>query len=204
MKAIVVVDANWGIGSSGKLLANIPGDLKYFKEKTSDKMVVMGRKTLESLPGGKPLVNRLNFILTHDPDYIEKHKEAMSQLLNSGSSETANVSSCQSISDLLWKLNEVIKRKQTPKTVFVIGGASVYSQLLEYIDVCLVTKIDAEFEADTWFPNLDTDPAFELYNESASHEENGYRYRFCEYRRKKNDAKNAAEQIDFLKETEAF
>ena len=160
MKIIVAADKNWAIGSDGKLLCHIPGDLKYFKEKTMGKIVVMGRKTLESLPGGRPLPNRINIVLTKDKDF-----------------EKEGCVIAGSIEEVLRILSDM------EGEAMVMGGGPIYRQLLPYCDGCYVTKIDAAFEADTYFPNLDADGDFRLIWESRPHEENGVTYRFTEYER---------------------
>ncbi len=158
MDLIAAADNNWAIGKEGKLLCHLPGDLKYFKEKTTGKTVVMGRKTLESLPGGKPLPNRTNIILSQDRSFA---------------AEGCIV--CHSI-DALAKLcgND---------EVMVMGGASIYRQLLPYCDSCFITKIDCTFDADTYMTNLDSREDFQLAWESGWKEENGIKYRFTRYDR---------------------
>ena len=161
MKAIVIVDKNWAIGKDNKLLAHLPGDLKYFKERTLGKTVVMGRETLESFPGKKPLPGRKNIVLTRNLEF-----EASCPL-------------CNSTEALLQLISE-----EDPDDVFIIGGEKVYREFLLYCDTCYVTKIENEFEADKFFPNLDMDEEFQVVWESDVKEENGMRYRFVEYRRK--------------------
>lgn len=160
MKAIVAVDRNWGIGRDGGLLVHLPGDLKYFKEKTLGKTVVMGRETLESLPGGKPLPGRDNIVLTRNSCY------------------EAGCPLCHSEEDLL---NRPDCRGED---VFVIGGEQVYRMLLPYCDTCYVTKIHGEYPAEKFFPDLDQSEEFEVVWESEPVEEKGVTYHFVEYRRK--------------------
>ena len=160
MYAIVAADKNWGIGKDGDLLCHIPGDMKYFREKTMGATVVMGRKTLDSFPGGKPLPNRRNIVLTRSPEFERDGCEV--------------VHGIDELSDLL----------NGEKNVFVIGGAEIYSMLIGRCSGAFVTKIDEAFDADRFFPDLDSDPGFELASESEPHEENGITYRFTEYRRK--------------------
>ena len=161
MKAIVVADKIWGIARDNKLLMYLPGDLKYFKERTLGKTVVMGRETLESLPGGNPLPNRKNIVLTRNKNYL------------------ASCPVCHSKEELF----EMIKDENTDD-VFIAGGEKVYKEFLPYCDTCYVTKIDKNFDADKFFPNLDEDESFSVVNESEVVEENGTRYKFVEYRRK--------------------
>ena len=127
MKAILSADRNWGIGYQNRLLVSIPSDMKFFRQTTTGKVVVMGRKTLESFPNGLPLKNRTNIVLTKNKDYSVKgavlvHTEE--------------------------ELFEELK-KYSADDVYVIGGESVYRMLLPYCDTVYVTKIDHAFQADT-------------------------------------------------------
>lgn len=162
MKLILAADENWAIGKDGGLLCHIPGDLKYFKERTRGKVVVMGRPTLESLPGGRPLPNRVNIVLTGREDY------APSGVLVAHSAH---------------ELDDVLK-KYNSDDVFIIGGGKVYRDFLIKCDTCFITKIYEKFEADTWFANLDEMDEFEVAWQSEVQEEKGIRYQFFEYRRK--------------------
>ena len=159
MKLIAAADKNWSIGKDGGLLCHLPGDLKYFKEKTLGKTVVMGRKTLDSLPGGKPLPGRTNVVLTRDGNF---HREGCIVI--------------HSIEELLsgWKSDDVM----------VIGGGSLYKELLPYCDTCYITRIDKEFEADTVMPDLDRRSEFEMVWQSEVQCEKGTQYRFTRYERK--------------------
>lgn len=162
MKLILAADANWAIGKDGGLLCHLPGDLKFFKEKTTGKTVVMGRPTLESLPGGKPLPKRENIVLTTRTDYekdgvIIAHNEA--------------------------ELDALLAERDTDN-VMIIGGGKVYRDFLSKCDTCYITKIYQAFDgADTHFVDLDAMPEFEVVWESDVQEENGIRYQFFEYRR---------------------
>ena len=140
MNLIVAADANWGIGKENKLLVSIPADMKFFRTTTTGKVVVMGRKTLESFPGGLPLKNRVNIVITRDKNY--KAKDAVI---------------VHSIEEAL----EEVKKYQS-EDVYVIGGDSIYRQMLPYCDKAHVTKIDFAYEADTFFPNLDEDAQLSL------------------------------------------
>ena len=162
MKMIVAVDENWAIGNGNKLLCHIPEDLKYFKKKTEGKVVIMGRKTLESLPGGKPLPNRTNVILTRDMSF-----------------EKDGCMVVHSVEEVL-----SLKEKYSDDELMVTGGASVYRELLPYCDTCYVTKIHERFEADTHIPNLDQDENLIIRMHSGMKEDNGYKFQFLEYRRK--------------------
>ncbi len=162
MKIIVAADKNWGIGKDGQLLCHLPGDLKYFKEKTTGKIVVMGRKTLESLPGGRPLPKRTNIVLTRNETF-----------------EKEGCIKAGSVEELLSVLHGLGKKDD----VMVMGGGDIYMQLLPYCDSCYVTRLAKEFDADTYFPNLDESGDFELVWQSEAKEENGIEYVFTEYRR---------------------
>ena len=162
MKLILAADRNWAIGKDGDLLCHLPGDLKYFKEKTVGKTVIMGRGTLESLPGKKPLPKRENIVISGNPDYavpgavvLHSHEELFDYIRDKDSDE-----------------------------VMVMGGGRVYRELLPYCDTCYITRIYESFDADTWFVNLNEMPEFEVVWQSELQEENGIRYRFLEYRRK--------------------
>ena len=140
MNLIVAVDKNWAIGLKGDLLVSIPQDMKFFRETTKGKVVAMGRKTLESFPNGLPLKNRVNIVLTSDKNY--KVKDAII------------VHSVEEMVAELQKYNE--------EDIFVIGGETVYRQLLPYCKKAYITKINHAYHADTHFPNLDEDPAWEM------------------------------------------
>ena len=133
MQAIVAADNNWGIGYQNRLLVSIPSDMKFFRQKTTGNVVVMGRKTLESFPNGLPLKNRVNIVLTKNKNYQVKDAVIV-----------------HSEEELLEEL-----KKYPSEKIYVIGGESIYKQLLDECDVAHITKIDFAYEADAWFPNLD-------------------------------------------------
>lgn len=162
MNLIVAADKNWGIGKDNKLLVSIPSDMKFFRQETMGKVVVMGRKTLESFPNGLPLKNRTNVVLTSDKNYQVKDAVIV-----------------HSIDEVLEEL-----KKYDDNEIYVIGGGKVYEELLPYCDVAHVTKIDFAFEADTHFPNLDEDPEWKI---TAASDEQTYfdlEYTFVKYERK--------------------
>ena len=144
MNLIVAVDKNWAIGKDNKLLVSIPDDMKFFRETTTGKVVVMGRKTLESFPGGKPLKNRVNIVLTRDSNYQVK--------------DAVVVHSKDELDKEL--------KKYTPDDIFVIGGESIYKMLLDECSRAFVTYVDYSYDADTYFPNLDEKPEWKLAQES--------------------------------------
>lgn len=163
MNLIVAVDKNYGIGKDGKLLCSLPSDLKYFKEKTTGKVVVMGRSTLESLPKSKPLPNRTNIILTSKKDY-----------------KVENAVVLHDMESLMEELN-----KYRSNDIFILGGASVYNELLPICDSLYITKIDHEFDADCFITNVDNLPNFKLVWSSETFEENGIKFKFTEYKRRR-------------------
>ncbi len=161
ISAIVAVDENWGIGYNGDLLAHIPNDLKYFKELTTGHVVIMGRKTWDSLPN-KPLSNRKHIIITHDINNLAIDSEVsfgctLEELLKSG-------------------------LKEFKEDVFIIGGGSIYEQLLPLCDRVYVTKILKKFEnVDTYFPNLDISPNWAPAMVSEIYTHKDLSYQFWEY-----------------------
>ena len=144
MNLIVNVDSNWAIGYRGKLLVSIPEDMKFFRSETTGKVVVLGRKTLDTFPGGQPLKNRTNIILTRNPNYQVK-----------------GAIICHSVEEVLEEL-----KKYNSEDVYIIGGDSIYKEFLPYCDVAHVTRTDHVYDADAWFPNLEEDPAWVLTGES--------------------------------------
>ena len=162
MNLIVAVDKKWGIGRDGKLLASVPGDMKYFKEHTTGKVVVMGRKTLESMPGGKGLPNRVNYVLTHDAGY----KAEGAIIVNSEEELFAEL------------------EKYAADDVYLIGGASLYNKYYKMCDKLFITKMDADLNADAFIVNIDEDPNYFVASESEPQEDNGIKYRFLVYKRK--------------------
>lgn len=163
MNMILSADLNWGIGCNNKLLVSIPSDMKFFREETTGKVVVMGRKTLESFPNGMPLKNRTNIVLTQNPDFDVKGAVVV-----------------HSREALLEEL-----KKYRDDEIYVIGGESIYRMMLPYCDTVHVTKINFVYEADTHFPNLDEMPEWEI---TATSEEQTYfdlEFTFVKYERKK-------------------
>jgi len=137
MKAIVAVDSNWGIGINGELLCKIPEDMKRFKAKTINNVVIMGRRTFESFPNNEPLKDRVNIVLTKYPHIQPIH--------------TGHVLIYPSIEHLMFNLRTF----ENIDNIYVIGGQTIYEQLLPYCSEVFITKILANFPADKHFPNLD-------------------------------------------------
>lgn len=163
MNLIAAVDENWAIGKNNQLLVRIPADQKFFREMTTGKVVVMGRKTLESFPNGQPLKNRTNIVLTHNKDYAVKDAVVVHSMD---------------------ELHEELK-KYDSDDVFVIGGEKVYEQLLDECDVAHITKIDFAYDADAYFPNLDQNPDWEITGDSEEQTYFDLEYYFYRYEKKK-------------------
>ena len=144
MILIAAVDKNWAIGKDNSLLVHIPADQRFFRETTTGNVVVMGRKTLESFPNGLPLPNRVNVVLTTNPNFNVK-----------------GVVVAHSIDEL----QEVLK-EYDDKEIYVVGGDSVYKQLVPMCDEVIATKIDFAYDADKFFPNLDNDDEWYVDSES--------------------------------------
>ncbi|HIY29579.1 MAG TPA: dihydrofolate reductase [Candidatus Mediterraneibacter avicola] len=162
MKAILSADRNWGIGNGNKLLVSIPSDMKFFRQTTTGKVVVMGRKTLESFPNGQPLKNRINIVLTGNKDYTAKGAVIV-----------------HSQEELL----DTLKQYDT-EDIYIIGGESVYRMMLPYCDTVFVTKIDRTFQADTFFPNLDEMEEWEMTEEGEEQTCFDLEFRFTKYERR--------------------
>ena len=161
MELIVAVYDDWGIGKDGTQPIALSADRKFFRETTRGAMVIVGRKTLADFPGGRPLPNRVNVVVTRQdiqiPDVVICH-------------------SPEAAADLA----------KTAERAMVIGGGSIYGQMLPYCDTAYITKVHTRPESDTFFPNLDTDPQWELTEVLQSGEENGISYEMCLYIKKKN------------------
>lgn len=159
MNLIVAADKNWTIGCKGKLLVSIPGDMKYFREHTMGKVVVMGRKTLESFPNGLPLKDRTNIVITSNTEYSVK--------------DTIMVHDLDSLFEELKKYNS--------EDIYIIGGETIYRQLLAYCKIAYVTKIDYSYQGDTYFPNLDKEANWKMVEESEEQTYFDLEYYFTKY-----------------------
>lgn len=160
MKAIVAVDSNWGIGRDNNLLISIPEDMKFFREKTMGKTLILGRKNLESFPNKKPLKNRRHIVLTRNKDY-----------------EVDGVEIVYSIDEALEKVKDI-----DSDDIYVVGGQSVYEDFLNYCDIIYVTKIKKDLNAEKFFPNLDKLENWEKIYESEKNEHKGLEYIFTTYK----------------------
>ena len=159
MNMIALVDQNWAIGKDGEQIVYIPSDLKFFRETTMGHPVILGRKTLATFPGGRPLKGRRNLILSRNPDFAPEGSEVFGSL-------------------------EAVLRA-APEDTFVIGGASVYHALLDRCDTAYITKLARSYPgADCWFPNLDQRPEWRLAEEGPELEEQGIKFRYATYRKR--------------------
>jgi len=162
MKSIVAVDKNWGIGKKNDLLFSLPADMAYFREKTLNKVVVMGSNTLKSFPGGKPLKNRTNIVLYP------------------GGEPREDCIIVQSLEELSLEL-----KKYPTDDVFIIGGAMFYKTMLPYCSEALITKVDADGGAEVFYENLDKKREWSCISQSETVETNGYKISFTVYQNSK-------------------
>ncbi len=160
LRAILHADKKWGIGKKNDLMFTLPKDMKFFRSTTKGHTVAMGENTLLSFPDSKPLKNRTNLVLSQD--------------INHNYEEVINVHSFE-------EFKKTIKKQLENDDVYIIGGASVYRQMIPYCDEVLLTKVDADGEAEVFFPNLDEDPNYKLVYESQIEEDNGYQIQFTTY-----------------------
>lgn len=158
MQLIVAVDKKWGIGKKNGLLFSLKEDMKYFREKTTGKVVCMGYNTLLSFPNGKPLKNRVNITLC--PEEIERD----------------DVICVHTLEELFKEL-----AKYPDEEVFVIGGATFYRTMLPYCKTAYITKVDADGEAEVFFENLDELKEWKLEKEGEIISDGEYKIRFCKY-----------------------
>lgn len=159
MKLIVAVDEKWGIGKNNDLLFSISADMKFFRQTTLNKVVVMGYKTLLSFPNSKPLKNRTNLVLST--------KEPLRE-------------DCKIIRNFTELKNELINYNEND--VYLIGGAKVYNQLLNYCSHALITKVFADGNAEVFIENLDALDNWIIESESEIFEENGLKFQFITYK----------------------
>ena len=160
MHIIAAVGKDWEIGNNGQLLCKIEDDMRNFKQRTEHKIVIMGRKTLDSLPNHAPLPNRTNIVLTHkDPDDFNDYDNLL----------------------IMHSVEEIVEYCKD-SVAYCIGGGEIYKQFLPYCKVAVITKIDESFEADTYFPDLDEMANWVQISESEERIGNNMKYRFCIYK----------------------
>ncbi|MBQ9737033.1 MAG: dihydrofolate reductase [Clostridia bacterium] len=160
MNMIAAVDKNWGIGKDNELLDHIPEDMKFFRQTTTGKAVIMGKNTLLSFPGQKPLPNRLNIVLTHDKSF---------------SKEGAVI--CHSVQDAVKEASQNF----ADEDIFVIGGAAVYAEMEPLCKTAYITKIDKEYQADKFLVSLDKLPEWKIESEERVQTEKGLYITFTKY-----------------------
>ena len=158
--SILSADKKWGIGKRNGLLFSLPLDMKFFRTTTSGHVVAMGENTLLSFPNSKPLKNRTHIVLSAD----ETHNYE-------------GVINVHSFDEFLQK----IKEYSLNEDVYIIGGASIYNQMIPYVDKVLLTKVDEDGGAEVFFHNLDEDPNFECVEEGEVINDNGHDIRFTTY-----------------------
>ncbi len=165
MKILVACDNNMGIGNNGELLCHLKSDLKRFKSLTVNNIVIYGRKTLATFPGGRPLPNRHNIILSHSKEFV-----------------VPGASVAHDFDGLIAQVN-FLKREYnlTEDNVFVIGGASVYEQLLPYTSEILLTSIDKHFPADSYFPDINKDKRWRIESSSPVQTDGDIKFRYLRY-----------------------
>lgn len=159
MDAIVAVYSDWGIGDGGTQPVVLKADRRHFRSLTDGSAVIVGRKTLADFPGGKPLANRFNIVVSR---------------------QGINVDGAL----VVHSTGEALDAAEDVEQCFVIGGASVYMQFFNYLERVYVTKIDTEPQSDSFFPNLDRNPEWECVSQEPWEEEDGIRYCFCTYEKK--------------------
>ena len=163
MEAIVAVFSDWGIGSEGTQQVVLKADRKHFRELTAGAAVLVGRRTLGDFPSGTPLKGRYNIVLTRQDIHIEG-------------------------AEVVHNEEEAVAAAERQGRCLVIGGASVYRQMLPWVDIVHITKIDLAPASDSYFPNLDRSPEWERTEAGPWLEEDGVSYCFCTYcRRKKQE-----------------
>lgn len=160
MNLIVAVNENWGIGSGNDLLYHIPQDMKFFRSKTKDNVIIIGRKTLESFPNGNPLKNRINIVLSTDKDYKKD--------------DVIVVNSVEQLWDYL--------KAYQDKEIYLCGGEQIYKLLYNYCDTAYVTKIFDSKNAEKYMQNLDLEENWEIADTSPILEDGGYKFRFLTYK----------------------
>ncbi|MFI3200578.1 MAG: dihydrofolate reductase [Eubacteriales bacterium] len=165
MNVIAAVDSNWAIGYQNKLLVSIPNDMKFFRSETKGKVVVLGRKTLETFPGKRPLEQRTNIILSTDKTY-----------------EVKGATVVHSVEELLEQLNQY-----PTEDIYIIGGTSVYELMLPYCNTAHITKIHHAYAADSYFPNLDHMEEWVVTRDSEEQTYFDLEYQFLQYEKRGNE-----------------
>lgn len=159
MILIAAVNNNWGIGKDNDLLYHIPEDMKFFRSKTKENLIIVGRKTLESFPGGEPLKNRINIVITRNKDYDAKGGIV-----------------CTDVKELKNSL-----KPYTDKEVYICGGEQIYKQFLPYCHTALITKVYDDKACEKYMPNLDEIDNWVLSEKSEDYTDNGLSFCFCTY-----------------------
>ncbi len=161
MNLIAAVDRNWAIGKEGGLLASIRDDMEFFRAKTMGGIIIMGRKTLDSFPGGRPLPGRTNIVLTRNTKFNRHGVEVF-----------------HSLEDIQARIADCPK-----ESVFCVGGGSIYKLMLPICDTAFITRIDYSYDADTYFPNLDNLPDWKLVEKSEEYTSFDLTFHFLTYKK---------------------
>ena len=190
MISIVNVSESWGIGKNGDLLIKIPEDMKFFRETTRGKVIIVGLNTLKSFPGCRPLKGRVNIVLAETREMIPEESIAASDLFLPEPERYAEALSLygtgKTVLLLCTSLSEVLEAAGLfpPAEVFVCGGASVYRLLLPYCEEALITKNNCPDEPDTWYPDLDASGEWQCVDEGTAQICGDIVFRFTRYCRK--------------------
>ena len=156
MELIVAVYDDWGIGCCGTQPIALSADRKFFRRETKGAMVIAGRKTIEDFPGKQPLPGRVNVAISRNVSEIPGFVVVKS-------------------------VEDAAELAKTAQRAMVIGGGSIYQQMMPYCDKAFITKVHTTVDCDTYFPNLDEDPDWKLTQVLESGEENGIGYEICVY-----------------------
>lgn len=159
--SILNCDKEYGIGKKNGLLFSLKEDMAFFRKTTLNHVVVMGENTLLSFPNSKPLKNRTNIVLSQDPTHNYE-----------------GVINVHTFEEML----QLMKKYSQNEEVFVIGGASMYRQTLEYVDYVYLTKVDAIGGAEVFFVNIDENKNFQIVNESETIKDGEYNIKFVTYK----------------------
>ena len=162
MNLIVAAAQDWAIGNEGGLLWHLPEDMRFFKRMTTGNVIIIGRKTLESFPGGRPLKDRINVVVSRNEGL-----------------EVPGAQVVHSVSEAVMFCSQFEQER-----VFAAGGGHIYKEMLPYCDTAYVTRVYAMFKADTYFPDLDADPHWEVADPGVTKEHEGLSYAFMTYKRK--------------------
>ena len=159
MNAIAAVSASWGLGKNNDLLFHISEDMKRFRALTAGGTVIMGRKTLDSMPGGKALPNRRNIVITRDKSFVRENVEVV-----------------HSVEEAI-----ALTASEDPETVWVIGGGEIYAAMLPYCRLCYITHVNADPDCEVFFPDLSKLDNWKVLRREDKQRDSGLTYQFVDY-----------------------